>query len=374
MAAVVQEQYTWKPTVIDLFDSAVEAGVKVVVWDNDGGSPVTNLTTDAQGTIAQQTLINAIYDNNGSPDNWANPNLETPHQIRFLEYGFRVSQIQSSIAQATTPTFYIARNDFLTETNKSTANGYTLGISHGGETLTVSVAREITEIYDKMQVEAVDTPQYDYAEVVSTADGASYRSEYDIVVNTGITLDGESKSLSFGTGKDLTFSGTGKADNLTVNGDVNTASAVTLTGLNVTGTLDFTVAGSYTLDGCTINEVTNSSGGAVTISPINGSSINTNTGPNITILAGQATLTLTNLVANSEVRIYTAGTQTELDGVELSGTSFGYTYTYVPSTFVDIVVHKEDYKYVRIEDYELGSGDAGLPIQQIFDRNYSNPA
>ena len=99
-----------------------------------------------------------------------------------------------------------------------------------------------------------------------------------------------------------------------------------------------------------------------------------NTGPGtVNVVSGQVTLTLTGLVANSEVRIYTAGTTTELDGVENSGTTFAYTYTYVAATTVDIVVHKADYKYLRIEDFLLGSGDASLPIQQIFDRNYSNP-
>jgi hypothetical protein len=93
----------------------------------------------------------------------------------------------------------------------------------------------------------------------------------------------------------------------------------------------------------------------------------------INVVAGLVTLTLTGLVADSEVRIYSAGTTTELDGVENSGTSFAFTYTYAASTFVDIVVHKADYKYIRIEDYLLGSGDSSLPIQQIFDRNYSNP-
>ena len=87
----------------------------------------------------------------------------------------------------------------------------------------------------------------------------------------------------------------------------------------------------------------------------------------------QPTLTLTGLVANSEVRIYTAGTTTELDGVENSGTTFAYQYEYVAATTVDIVVHKADYKHIRLEDFLLGSGDASLPIQQIFDRNYSNP-
>jgi hypothetical protein len=93
----------------------------------------------------------------------------------------------------------------------------------------------------------------------------------------------------------------------------------------------------------------------------------------INITGFKPTLTLTGLVANSEVRIYAHGTTTELTGVENSGTTFSYQYAYAASTYVDIVIHKADYKYYRVDNYLLGSGDASLPIAQIFDRNYNNP-
>lgn len=104
------------------------------------------------------------------------------------------------------------------------------------------------------------------------------------------------------------------------------------------------------------------------------------------------TLTLTGIIADSavniaggapssEVRIYEAGTTTELTGIEdvieTTGGSkvgtFSYLYSYVPATDVDIIIHHNDYKYLRLENVTLGAGDASLPIQQIFDRNYSNP-
>jgi len=93
----------------------------------------------------------------------------------------------------------------------------------------------------------------------------------------------------------------------------------------------------------------------------------------VNVSAGLVKLTLTGLIADSEVRIYEHGTTTEVAGVEDSTTTFEYDYTFAASTYIDIVVHKADYKYVRVDNYLLGSGDASLPIQQIFDRNYSNP-
>jgi hypothetical protein len=115
--------------------------------------------------------------------------------------------------------------------------------------------------------------------------------------------------------------------------------------------------------------------GTVTINVASGATTPSvrSAGATVNVVAGQTTLTLTGLVSGSEVRIYSAGTQTELAGVESSGTSFAYTYTYAASTQVDIVVHHVDYIYARIPSYTLGSADSSLPISQVFDRNYKNP-
>jgi len=87
----------------------------------------------------------------------------------------------------------------------------------------------------------------------------------------------------------------------------------------------------------------------------------------------QTSLSLTNLQVNSEVRIYSAGTITELDGIESSSTSFTYDYTWTGTDIlVDIVIHHQDYQYIRYTNISLGSTGLSIPIQQVFDRNYSN--
>jgi len=80
-------------------------------------------------------------------------------------------------------------------------------------------------------------------------------------------------------------------------------------------------------------------------------------------------LTLTGLKANSEVRIYEAGTTTEIDGVENSGTTFATTTS---ASSVDIVVHALGYEYQRLNAVDT-SQNLTLPISQRLDRNYSNP-
>ncbi len=139
--------------------------------------------------------------------------------------------------------------------------------------------------------------------------------------------------------------------------------------------------GTYTFDALTFTDNTwdvwNTSGGQVTINAINNSNpvdakVLNSVGSTTTI-NNTKQLTLTGIVSGSEVRIYSAGTTTELDGAETVENTFTYTYNYSPSTFIDIVVHNVNYVYYRVDNYELGDTNGTLPIQQVFDRNYSNP-
>ena len=158
-------------------------------------------------------------------------------------------------------------------------------------------------------------------------------------------------------------------DGITVRGDLDlVGSAVaTISGIAVEGALNFDTAGTYNLTNCVINEVTNSSGGAVIINN-SGSTISINTGPNITIQAPPATLTLNGLQPNTEVRVYEAGTIIEVAGVENSGTSFS---SFIPALSVDIVIFNVQYIAIKLESINTTS-DVTLPIQQQFDRNYEN--
>jgi hypothetical protein len=83
-----------------------------------------------------------------------------------------------------------------------------------------------------------------------------------------------------------------------------------------------------------------------------------------------AVLTISPLIADSEVRIYDAGTTTEIAGIESSGTSFASS---ISVNTVDVVIHKETYEYIRIEGVDMTQGNVSLPINQVFDRNYENP-
>lgn len=87
----------------------------------------------------------------------------------------------------------------------------------------------------------------------------------------------------------------------------------------------------------------------------------------------QVYLSLTGLVAGTEVRVLLAGTQTEVAGIENSGTTFSWAYTYADNYYVDIVIHNLSYEYIRLTNILLTTSGVSIPVQQRVDRNYYNP-
>ena len=159
--------------------------------------------------------------------------------------------------------------------------------------------------------------------------------------------------------------------------------------INCNRAIKITTAGTYSFVDLTFSgnayDIENSSGGEVIINCTGTSNATTYInvgGGSATTIYTYKTLTLTGVVSGSEVRIYTHGTITELAGIEntltvdpndVTKTIFAFNYSYVASTYVDIVIHKENEIYYRINNYLLGSTSASLPISQQLDRQYSNP-
>ena len=91
-------------------------------------------------------------------------------------------------------------------------------------------------------------------------------------------------------------------------------------------------------------------------------------GVSVTFQASSS-LTLTGLQPNTEVRVYDAGTTTEVAGVENSGTSEVFS---ISVSSVDIVIHALGFIYQRLEGIATTS-DRSIPIQQQEDRQFLNP-
>jgi hypothetical protein len=149
--------------------------------------------------------------------------------------------------------------------------------------------------------------------------------------------------------------------------------------------LSSATAQTYTFSGITFSGNTKdvyvaATTGTVTINIVNGGSTPTFTSAGATVVVNNSvTLTLTGIVNGSEVRIYSrdgsGNNNVELSGVEsVTGNQHQYTYSYVAGTAVNIVVFNTSYQYYTVTNYTLGATNATLPIQQIADRQYLNPA
>lgn len=90
-----------------------------------------------------------------------------------------------------------------------------------------------------------------------------------------------------------------------------------------------------------------------------------------TTVNNDVTVTITGLIANSEVRIWETGTLTVVDGVESSGTSFAFADA--AASGVDIRIFHLDYQELFIENYIVPASNTDLPVQQIIDRVFENP-
>jgi hypothetical protein len=159
----------------------------------------------------------------------------------------------------------------------------------------------------------------------------------------------------------FTSGGTGHA--IEVSGS---ASTITFTGNTFT---------SYaSSNGSTGNEAiyVNIASGSVTINISGGGSTpSIRTAGATVVVNNSVTLTLTGLVSGSDIVILTAGTTTERVNVDAHGsTSYGYSYSYAASDYVDVCVYKQGYVPYTVRGYLLGSTNASLPIAQVADRNF----
>jgi hypothetical protein len=213
--------------------------------------------------------------------------------------------------------------------------------------------------------------------VTLDADASYIRQVY--VGGNGITDNGaEIRNSTF-----IVTTDTG-ADNgmvkLTGTTDIESSTFELKSGVTTGHAIQIGSAGTYTFTDLTFNSfgtdgtntaaIYNSSGGAVTINVFGGSVPTVrNSAGSTTTVNNLTTLTLTSLQPNSEVRVFDAGTITELAGVENSGTSFTAN---ISAASVDIVIHSLGFEYQKISGADTTS-NLTLPIQQRVDRNYSNP-
>ncbi len=121
--------------------------------------------------------------------------------------------------------------------------------------------------------------------------------------------------------------------------------------------------------------VHNSSGSSITLNISGGVTSPTirNSAGSSTTVNNNSVITLTGLVDPTEVRVYEAGTTTELHGQE-NVTTGTFEFSQPQLDDVDIRIFAVQYLPADILDFTIPTVNASLPIQQVFDRNYENPS
>ena len=117
--------------------------------------------------------------------------------------------------------------------------------------------------------------------------------------------------------------------------------------------------------------ITTSTTNATAITSVYLTTVSTTTAQDYQYPLDTFNLTLTGLIANSDVVILQAGTETVLGQVDQNPTS-SWIYTYETPVSIDIFVSKAGYVPFYIRNYSLQSSNASLPIAQTNDRNFIN--
>lgn len=159
--------------------------------------------------------------------------------------------------------------------------------------------------------------------------------------------------------------GTGVDDDLTLEGVEFTGFSSTADANDATLRFNATTGSlTLTLINCTVD------GAAATTSNVG---VDDAAGVVVT-LSTDIVGTFTGMRDNSEVRVYAAGTKTELAGIEnaTAGTADDRSFaaTIAGGTSVDYTIVNETYEIVRVEGFTWPTLAQDIPISQRFDRNY----
>ena len=161
---------------------------------------------------------------------------------------------------------------------------------------------------------------------------------------SSVTTLSNTQFISSGTGHGLEITG----------GTSHTLSGITFTGYGGGQGTSFVNIGSGTVNITSDSALTYRTAGAT-----------------VNVTVGQKTLTISNVIAGSDIVIKSAGTTTKLqDDQDIAGTSTTYSYTYSAGTFVDIAVYAEGYVPFYVNNFELGPDGGSIQVSQSVDRNY----
>lgn len=291
-----------------------------------------------------------------------------------------------------------------------------VGISFAGKSgdvikLTNSVVTSPTTYYWEINAAATSAATWDFTGLtvvnatttlrnVMTFDSMSFNN-CPIITASGCTVTNSSIKTLATTANSFVLNASSVIQNCDINTTGITAgvamsqvttpsvfSGCTFTGSSSTGhAIEITTAGTYTFSGNVFSgygaggtnsaAIYNNSGGLVTINVTSGGSgaaqltVRNGAGASTTINAN-VQITLTGLQNPSEVRVFLAGTTTEVSGTgNESVTTGSHAFSVSSGTSVDITILSLGYQNTRIKAFST-TADTSVPVSQVLDRQYQN--
>lgn len=240
---------TINTSVFDSIGLPIENARSYVV--NKNNNEEFNLLSDVTGLFGTGLVKFRDFTNSVTTD-------FNPFVTKLRKYAYSFQEETLTIFEKIKSSRVLSANVFtnLSELSASALNG--IAISGVAETITITGPRTAQEIYDYGQWWACQSSGIPYIEIFKTFDGINYSSGGTLILHNEV-----SNGINF-------------------QGFVSVLGIFDLTSHNISGSVTFNSAGTYTVTDSTIGEVINASGGLIVINAIN-SSIATNTGPSITI-------------------------------------------------------------------------------------------
>ena len=343
-----------KPSFIDDSSGIIATDIKTRLYDDT--STHINEEVVTGGTYTELFVRHTDIASSSGNRTLANGTQYAPYSLRSITYGkqFVVSVIDAE--DTFNPKIVMLDDLGITESSQAVVDAYT-----GLETT--------LKIYDRsvswLQSNITDETALPFIRSGAQLDAGSADVDFDstavsvfdilagvITVKTGLLTGGvDSTGLVRFINGVVPSSGS-------FSGNVSLESIVDLVDIEINGSLTFTQAGTYSLTGCTVNEVINTSGGSVVINVLGGTSITLNSGPDITIVdAVNISITATDdnnvaiknatalVLAGETVGTITTGDQILLGQTDAAGnitlTGFAYEGAFNPlGLLVEITVRQ----------------------------------
>lgn len=344
---------------IDLFQKSAAAGITAYVPIQIGGGAAVNFQIDA-GSLQFPRIYNTTkkeINYHAAPGaigiSYAGKSGDVIKHTNSVVTSASVYYWEINSAATSSATWDFSGltivNANVTLRNVMTFNEMTFAacptINGNGCTITNSTFSKIPAANDSITLNASSNVDYCTFDLTSVTAGNRAMSIADPSIFTYCNFNGSGTS--------------GHAMRLTTAGTYN-FTGNKFTNFGATGTNNAAIL----VDGVAVT-LAAGGGGDTSISyrTTNGGSLNITTSVN---------LTLTGIVVGSDIVILDAGTTTERVNINAHGSS-SYVYSFTTGGNVDICLYKQGYIPYASRNFALPSQDGSIPINQVSDRNFSNP-